>query len=326
MMKKGTNFGLKVLATVLAVVLWTYVRLTVGGVTKEVISQLVLQVPLETRGSGNNLVPYEKSADTITVTLRGEEAVVSSLREGLVTAYVDVADMVSGSHWPEVQILVPQGIQILAVEPRSVNVKLSPPMFKEVPVMVETTGEPKAGFKVSKASFTPRVIRLQGPEALLDQVDKITCLVPVDGLDETFSLTLHNLVLVNSNGNAVMGLDSSIRMVPRQISATIPIQATETIHTLPVTLENVRVDQKAGYSYKIEVEPQFVQVKARPQQALPAGLATESVRFAPSTEVQEKEVGFSPIKGLTTIGSPKVKVRLLPSKRPASRSNAPEQS
>ena len=45
MMKKGTNFGLKVLATVLAVVLWTYVRLTVGGVTKEVISQLVLQVP-----------------------------------------------------------------------------------------------------------------------------------------------------------------------------------------------------------------------------------------------------------------------------------------
>lgn len=325
-MRKGTNFGLKMLATVLAVVLWTYVRLTVGGVTKEVISQLVLQVPLETRGSGNNLVPYEKSADTITVTLRGEEAVVSSLREGLVTAYVDVADMVSGSHWPEVQILVPQGIQILAVEPRSVNVKLSPPMFKEVPVMVETTGEPKAGFKVSKASFTPRAIRLQGPEALLDQVDKITCLVPVDGLDETFSLTLHNLVLVNSNGNAVMGLDSSIRMVPRQISATIPIQATETIHTLPVTLENVRVDQKAGYSYKIEVEPQFVQVKARPQQTLPEGVATESVRFAPTAEVQVKEVGFSPIKGLTTIGNPKVKVRLLPRKKPASNAGAPEQS
>lgn len=317
-MKKGTNFGLKVLATVLAVVLWTYVRLTVGGVTKEIISQLVLQVPLETRGSGSSLVPYEKSADTITITLRGEEAVVSSLREGLVTAYVDVADMVSGSHWPEVQVLVPQGIQILAVEPRSVNVKLSPPMFKEVPVMVETTGEPKAGFKVASPSFTPRAIRLQGPEALLDQVDKITCLVPVDGLDETFSLTLHNLTLVNSNGNAVMGLDSSIRMMPRQVSATIPIQATETIHTLPVTLENIRVDQKAGYTYKLEVEPQFVQVKALPQQKLPDGLATETVRFSPSTEVQEKEVGFSPTKGVTTIGTSKVKIRVLPRKTSAS--------
>lgn len=324
MTKKGTNFGLKVLASVLALVLWTYVRLTVGGVTKEVISQLVLQVPLETRGAGASLIPYEKSADTITVTLRGEEAIVSSLREGLVTTYVDVADMVSGSHWPEVQVLVPQGIQILAVEPRSVNVKLSPPMFKEVPVMVETTGEPKAGFEVVAPSFTPRTIRLQGPEALLGQVDKITCLVPVDGIDETFSLTLHNLTPVNANGNAVMGLDSSIRMVPRQISATISIRAAETVHTLPVMLDNVRVDKRAGYDYTLEVEPQFVQVKAKPQQKLPPGLTTETVRFPASTKVQEKVVGFVPVKGVTTIGRSTVKLRLLPRKLDSR--SAPEQS
>ncbi len=324
---KGQNFGLKVLATVLAVVLWTYVRLTVGGVTKEVISQLVLQIPLETRGSGSSLVPYEKSADTITITLRGEEAVVSSLREGLVTAYVDVGDMVSGSHWPEVQVLVPQGVQIMAVEPRSVNVKLSPPMFKEVAVMVESTGEPTAGFKVGKPTFSPKAIRLQGPEALLGQVERVTCLVPVDGLDETFTLTLHNLTLVNGNGNAVMGLDSSIRMTPRQINATIPIQAAETVHTLPVTLDNVRVDQKEGYTYSLEIEPQFVQVRALGEQKLPAGLSTESVRFSASDEVQEREVGFTSVKGLTPVGSSRVKIRLLPHKTAAPTATAsPEQS
>lgn len=310
------NTGLKALAIVLALILWAYVRVTVGGVTQKVMSQLVLQVPLETRGAGSNLIPYEKSADTITITLRGESATVSDLREGLVRAYVDVADMVSGSHWPEVQVLVPPGVQILAIEPKSVNVKLSPPMFKEVAVMVEGTGEPKAGFKALKPSFEPRTVRLQGPEALLSQVEKVTCLVPVDGLDESFSLSLHNLTPVNGNGNAVMGIDSSIRMTPRKIQATIPIEAMETIHSLPVVLNNIKVEEKAGYAYDIEVVPQFVQVRtAAGEEKLPDGLATEILRFPASSEVQEREVGLSLGDGMTAVGSDKVKVRLLPRKK-----------
>jgi YbbR domain-containing protein len=315
------NSGIKALALVLALILWAYVRVTVGGVTQKVMSQLVLQVPLETRGAGSSLIPYEKSADTITITLRGEAAVVSELREGLVRAYVDVADMVSGSHWPEVQVLVPQGVQILTTEPKSVNVKLSPPMFKEVSVQVESTGEPKAGFKALKPSYEPRTVRLQGPEALLSQVDRVTCLVPVDGLDESFSLSIHNLTPVNANGNAVMGIDSSIRMAPRKISATMPIEATESIHSLPVILNNITVEEKAGYAYDIEVVPQFIQVRTqvRDRKALPDGLATETVSFPPSSEILEREVALRSVDGLTTVGNNKVKVRLLPRKKaPAS--------
>ena len=46
-----------VFAIVLAIVLWGYVRVTVGGVNQKVMSQLVLQVPLETRGSGSKSSP-----------------------------------------------------------------------------------------------------------------------------------------------------------------------------------------------------------------------------------------------------------------------------
>jgi YbbR domain-containing protein len=311
------NAGLKALAVVLALILWAYVRVTVGGVTQKVMSQLVLQVPLETRGAGTNLIPYEKSADTITITLRGEASVVSELREGLVRAYVDVADMVSGSHWPEVQVLVPQGIQILSVEPKSVNVKLSPPMFKEVAVTVQGTGEPKAGYRALKPTYEPRTIRLQGPEALLSQIEKVSCLVPLDGLDQTFSLTIHNLVPVNGNGNAVMGIDSSILMKPRKISATIPIEPMETIHSLPVILSNIKVEEKPGYAYDIEVVPQFVQVRTqlRDRKGLPEGLATESLQFAATSEVQEREVGLALQSGMTPVGPSKVKVRLVPRRK-----------
>ena len=95
------------------------------------------------------------------------------------------------------------------------------------------------------------------------------------------------------------------------------------MHTLPVTLNNVRVEEKAGYLYDIEVVPQFVQIRTQitDPKALPDGLSTEALTFPASTEIQEREVGLTPIEGITAVGSPKVRVRLVPRKKPST-SNA----
>ena len=85
--------GIKVLAVVISVILWAYVRVTVGGVTRNSVTQLELRVPLETKGAGTSLIPYEKSTDTIKLILRGDSEVVTELREGLVRDYIDVENM-----------------------------------------------------------------------------------------------------------------------------------------------------------------------------------------------------------------------------------------
>ena len=150
--------GLKILAMVISIILWAYVRVTQGGVTQNTITQLELRVPLETKGGGSNLIPFEKSADTITLVLRGDSEVVTELREGLVRAYVDLEGMAAGSNWPEVQVLVPAGVQILSKDPSSVNVHLSPLMVKEVPIKIATAGAPKKGFKVGTPIFSPNIV------------------------------------------------------------------------------------------------------------------------------------------------------------------------
>ena len=302
---------------VLALILWAYVRVTVGGVTQNVMGQLELKIPLETRGAGTNLIPYELSVDTIAVTLRGEVGVVSELREGLVRAYVDVQDMVAGSHWPEVQVLAPPGVQIVQTEPKSVNVKLSPPGLKEVPLQIELTGIPKAGYKVGRPTFSPRSCKLRGPEALLNEVARVTGLVPLDDAQATFTLTVQNLTPVNDNGTAVMGTGSSIKLTPDRVTAVIPINVQEAVYTLPVLLENVKVTGKAGYTYDIEVDPQFVQVRTEIQDRsqLPQGISTKDVRFDASAKVQERDIGLEAIEGLSIVGDKTVKLRVVPQKK-----------
>jgi YbbR domain-containing protein len=304
--------GLKALALVIAVILWAYVRVTVGGVTQNSITQLELRIPLETRGAGSHLIPYEKSTDTVKLTLRGDSEVVTELREGLVRAYVDLENMAAGSAWPEVQVLVPAGVQILDVDPNSVNVQLSPLMVKEVPVKIETAGAPKAGFKVGIPIFEPTSMKVEGPEDLVRQVSSVSGVVPVEGLGDTLSIRVNNLTPLNDNGTAVMGMDTALRLPVREVRATIPIEQQQTLESLPVLIDNVKVNGQPGFRYKPEVEPQFVQVATTLEASeLPKGLQVSPITFDPKGTASEVvRVSLVPIEGVTFVGSDRVTITL----------------
>ncbi len=309
-MKKNT--GLKVLAMVIAMILWAYVRVTVGGYSQNIMSQLELQVPLELRGGNSNLIPYESSADTVSLIVRGSADVVGELREGLVRAYVDIESMVAGSHWPEVQVLVPPGVQILAKTPGSVNVKLSSPMVKEAQVSVETAGSPRTGFQVGEPVFNPRSVKLQGPEALVAQVRRVTAVVPVDGLEQSVTLAVSNLIPENENGTAVMGTDNTIRVTPREVVATIPIYREETIRPVSVGFGNVRIEQREGFTYELEASPERVSLRLDDEQdrPLPKEVLTVSVFFPISDEPQERTVPLIKPEGFSLTEPDAVTIRL----------------
>ena len=310
--------GLKILALVISIILWAYVRVTQGGVVQDAVTQLELRVPLDIRGivDGSNLIPYEKSTDTISLTLRGESKVVTELREGLVRAYVDLEGMAPGSNWPEVQVLVPGGVQILKVDPKSVNVHISPLMVKEVPIVIETAGSPKRGFKVGEPLFEPRSAKLQGPEELVSQVDVVMGMVPVDGLGETLALTVNNLVPLNQNQTAVMGTDTALRIDVREVRVTLPIEQEQNLDTLPVTLKNVKVEKQDGWEYELDVSPEFIQVSSSlSNDKLPEGLEVKPYTFKPDGgDVTEVQVDLAPVKGVTLVGESQVTLTLKPRK------------
>lgn len=310
--------GLKILALVIAIIMWAYVKVTVGGVTRNSVTQLNLSVPLEVRGAGTSLIPYERSADTIKLTLRGDSEIVDGLREGLVRAWIDVESLSAGGAWPEVQVLVPAHVEILHKEPSSVNVLLSPEMVKEVPIEIETAGSPRTGFIVGKLRFQPTKVKLKGPEDLISQVAKVSGLVPVDGLGSTLSVSVRDLKPVNENGTAVMGKDTAIRLLDaKEVIVTIPIEQQLTLETFSVLSDNVKVNEKPGFKYKIQLDPQFIQMNTSlDKDALPEGVQVKSVTISPvNGQVKQVEVGLVEVEGLQPAARSTVKVTVIPIKK-----------
>ena len=314
-MMDKTN-GLKALALLIALTLWAYVRVTVGGGSRNSITQMQLQIPLEIRGESSKFVPYEKSTDTITVTLRGDSGVVEELREGLVRAYVDLEGMAPGSNWPEVQVLAPPEVQKIKIEPKSVNVRISPLMVKEVPLKIETAGAVKQGFKIGIPIFEPKSVKLDGPEELVRQVAEVAGVVPVDGFDQTVALVVSHLNPVNDNGSTVLGSDGSLRLDVKEIRVTIPIQEEKVLTSLPILTENVIVAKEPGYRYTLEVLPNFTQVTSSlGLKSLPKGLQAKAVNLSPQgSAVEEVLVDILPVEGLEFVGATKVTLKLTPEK------------
>lgn len=308
--------GLKALALVIAIILWAYVRVTVGGVTQNPITQLELKVPLELKGNGSSLIPFEISKNTITVTVRGNSDIVNELSDGMVKAYVDLKDVAAGSAWPEVQVIVPGNVSIMNIDPKSVNVKLSPRMAKEVPIKIETRGKPKAGFKIGPISFEPKVVEIEGPEELVRQVATVLGVIQVDGISETFSASVRGLVPINENRTAVMGQDVALRLNVREAQVTVPVEQKQTVESVAVGLQNVKVDGQPGFRYDIEVDPQFVEVSSSlSMQTLPQTIDLPAVTFVPKgPEVVSKIVVLPTIEGLSYMGKDQVKLTLIPHK------------
>jgi YbbR domain-containing protein len=87
---------------------------------------------------------------------------------------------------PEV-ITMPEGVQIIRVNPAYVTVRVDRRLKKQVPVKISVSGKPAAGFFVDELLAKPPTVRLCGPETVLGSIDAIlTKPIDVSGRLESF--------------------------------------------------------------------------------------------------------------------------------------------
>lgn len=305
------NLALRILALVLAIILWAYVRVTTGGIAENSITQLTLELPIERRGVPTNLVPYEFSDETVRVTLQGRSEIVENLREGLVRAHVDLTNMVAGSHWPEVEVLPPREVQLIEQQPRSINVKLSPLFAKQVPVEIAVEGPAAAGMVAGDPQVEPREVKVQGPEAVVKDIVKVRGQIHLSKESQTFTATVAALAPVSEAGTPPGG-SHQLRIVPKKCTVTVPIVAADRVVGLPVLHDKVRYTPDPRYSYSFEIDPAIVGVRVSEGVKPPPYLKTESVDFGSTSSIVEEEVKVEFPAGLSAAGVDTVRVRMIP--------------
>lgn len=156
------NLGLKAAALALGALLW----FTVSGHQIE----RRISVPLSFRNVPGPLELTGQQTERVSVHVRGDDNIVSTLTEGSLRVIVDLASAQSGANIVPLrtdQVAAPAGVEVMQVDPGTVTVTLERAAQINVPVRPTIEGQPAPGYRVGGITIEPAWVTVAGPESRL---------------------------------------------------------------------------------------------------------------------------------------------------------------
>lgn len=243
------NLGLKVLAVLLALVLW----LTVAG---EQTVERTLRVPLELRNVPAELEIVGDPPMTVDVRVRGSSALLSRMDPGDVVALLDLEGARAGSrlfHLRADEVRGPYGVEVAQITPSTVALELEKSDRRSVPVTPAVEGDPAPGYVLGRATATPAMVEVIGPESRLRDLASATT-EPVSVAGQRANVT--DVVTIGVS-------DTALRLAENQTATVVvevlPAPVERDFTGVPVRWRNLG----AGLSARIQPSVARVTIRGR---------------------------------------------------------------
>lgn len=274
------NWGIGVLAVVLAVSLWVFVTERAnpertGGVPNSV-SLEVVNVP-------QGLAVCSLSAESVTVRARASESVLDRLTAADFRATIDLADVTGDEVTVAVTVKSEEPrAEVVSFSPAQVRIDLESVTTRTVPVRANQIGGPPRGFEEGEITVEPEEALVTGPTCLVILVDRVTADVNLVGVRTTLDQTVL-LQPQNELGGPIRGVNvepnnATVRAEIEQIEFSQPFIVRPDVRGLPAEGHDVT---------GIQVDPAVV-VVAGPADVLESidavrGIETEVVNIDGAT-------------------------------------------
>jgi YbbR domain-containing protein len=168
-------WGLRLLALGLAGLAW----FTFSGEKREPLSEKVLEASVRYDLPSDYLL-LERT-ETVRVTARGPLSKIRGLTAPLVDVWVKLPEEEGDLQVAlgEDHVILPEGLEMVSVEPSVIEVELDVNATRFVPVAANLEGEPAAGARVLGSRVVPNKVLVAGPASRLAVLTQVTTL-PID--------------------------------------------------------------------------------------------------------------------------------------------------
>ena len=243
------NLPAKIIALVVAVVLWLFVM---NEQNPQIEGSFTVAVDLRNVPEGYKVTQTEKS---VKLKVRGARSFfVSAEPEGF-KAYADLDGLDSGEHEVKVKAVLPQGFELVDAQPETVSVTLDKIVRRSVRVDLIVTGSASAGYTVGKISQSANTTVIEGPESRVAEVDRVIGYVGLSGNRDDFTLQVP-LTPINSDGKAVDDVELLARTV--EVSVQLARGLTRKIVSVHPVLDDVLPE---GFTLgEVQVEPTKIEI------------------------------------------------------------------
>lgn len=281
------NFGLKILAVFISILLW----LAVINVSDPVINTTYTEIPVivtNTESVTTNGKVYElESESTVTISVSAKRSIQDYLSEDNFKAVVDLEDYDEATG--QVPIRVESNkyngqIESMKSKTEFAVVNIEEMLRKQFMIVPIVSGDPEEGYVVGEVSTAENIVRVSGAESVVSAIKKVTAEMSVSGLNSDVNTSV-DLKLYDQDGRQIK--DNNLTKNISTVAMSAQILATK---ELPLNF-TVSGSPKDGYSISGALTASADTVLVAGKQAVLAKMTSVDVSpAAVSVEGADKDV------------------------------------
>jgi hypothetical protein len=240
------DFGLRVIALLLAIGLWAFVNAGQRG------ALVTLRVPVGYRLLPAGMVIVNQHPDFVQIEVRGPRTLLSLLDPDRLMLRLDLAGVGVGQAVFKIgpdMFNVPRQTDVTRVSPSEIVLDIDRIAERQSPIHLNLRGKPAAGYRITSVKAIPSEVTLRGPSRYLAQIDRVQS-APVDLTDAKSDVMQMVDLRAPREGVKIEG--------PTTIEALVAIGAVianREFHGLTVGVRDT--------DHKVKVDPQRVSVTVR---------------------------------------------------------------
>lgn len=237
------NFGLKILALIISIILW----LAVVNLSDPVVSAPFNNIPVEILNEDvitNKGEVYEvlEGTDNISVNVAAKRTILNYLSKDNLRATADVKEMKSDG---TIRIRVEStrySDSIDSIKPKTeyLKVRIEKLQKRQCIITPIVTGDPAVGFVTGDISLAENVVRISGPKSIVSKIDRVTAEASVANMNSSIRTSV-DLKFYDENDNIIEA--KSLTKNISSVSMTIEVLGTK---ELPLVFT---VSGNAAYGY-----------------------------------------------------------------------------
>ncbi len=300
------NIGLKILALLIAILVWWVVMNIDDPLVKKTISGIAVELRNDDDLTDKGYIYEVDSGSVITITVRAPESVAKDLKASDFVAYADLSQLSPLTDSANITIEcvksdVKSDIKDITSKTQVVKLNIDNKETAEIPVNIKITGTPADNYVLGDKSISQNKIEITGAASVIEKIASAEISYDVSNMMQSVSEMVAP-VFYDENGKVVD--TSSIQLSRKTLRLNVEILATKWI---PVTIIPT-VTTADGYKL-IEYTQSFDQIKIAGTQDSLANISSlaipsDAIELEDVTESQDCTVNVANyLKGSYTIVS-----------------------
>lgn len=236
------NTVLRIVALILACILWLNVSAPVSSPTASAVSGIAQKFPFPVHVQvSSNMVVSSIDSPTVFVNVRGTAFNITSLPAEMLNVQVvaNARGLGAGKHVLPLALLNMPSVSS-TIEPATITVTLAPRIVVDKTIKVTVQGQPATGYVAAEPMVDLPTVQVSGASANVSEVADVVATVSVEGATNSVTQMV-TLTAVNAHQQPVSGVDVN----PSTVNVTIPVQTAKLAATL---VPQITGNPAAGFS------------------------------------------------------------------------------